>query len=297
MKPIYPFLILLQSVLCTMACKNTSSSAPQTPSFTPTIPESSIPKIATLPQTIPISTAADSPELIFKMPETIFIKGGTFQMGSNEWDAYDIEKPTHTVRVSDFYIGKYEVTFEEYDYFCEATKRAKPSDEGWGRARHPVINVSWEDATTYCKWLSLKTNKKYRLPTEAEWEYAARGGHPKHRYAGTNDDEQDEIDLVAWTARNSGNETHPVGAKRANEFGVYDMTGNVWECCADWYGAYSSASQDNPIGATTGTFRVIRSGSWSARQRFCRVSNRSRISPTNRDGNVGFRVVCESAAK
>jgi formylglycine-generating enzyme len=223
----------------------------------------------------------------FNALDQMLIKGDTFQMGSSDWYSFELEKPIHTVRVSDFYIGKYEVTFEEYDKFCEATHRQKPNDEGWGRENRPVMNVSWDDATAYCLWKTQVSGKKYRLPTEAEWEYAARGKQTAI-YSGNI-----EVEKVAWNENNSGNETHHVGTKAENGFALHDMSGNVWEWCSDWYGAYPPDAQTDPKGALTGTYRVIRGGGWSAKNKFCRVSNRSRMKPMSKDGNLGFRVVCE----
>ena len=127
----------------------------------------------------------------------------------------------------------------------------------------------------------------YRLPTEAEWEYAARGGNKSNNYtySGSN-----TLDNVAWYSSNSGSNTHQVGTKAANELGLYDMSGNVWEWCWDWYGTYSSSAQTNPYGATTGTYRVLRGGSWNYFDDFCRVSNRNYSSPDNRNYLIGFRV-------
>ena len=174
-------------------------------------------------------------------PEMVFVKGGTFMMGSEEGEAN--EKPVHPVSLSDFYIGKYPVTFAEYDRYCEATKRPKPDDNGWGRGTRPVINVSWDNADDYCDWLSEKTGQKYRLLTEAEWEFAARGGIKSkgRKYSGSN-----HLDEVGWYWENSGEKrlsgewkidiitknncrTHPVGEKAPNELSLHDMSGNVWE--------------------------------------------------------------------
>jgi formylglycine-generating enzyme required for sulfatase activity len=153
---------------------------------------------------------------------------------------------------------------------------------------YPITGVSWNDAKAYCEWLSQKTGKTYRLPTEAEWEYAARGGSKSvgYKYSGSNN-----IDEVAWYDGNSGSKTHPVGQKKANELGIYDMSGNVWEWCGDWYGSYSSSSQTNPIGAASGSNRVFRGGSWYFIAIYCRSANRDDSTPDTRNGSIGFRLV------
>ncbi len=217
-----------------------------------------------------------------------YLSGNSFSMGSEESDAYSDEKPVHTVRVGAFYMGKYEVTFAEYDRFCDATSRQKPSDQGWGRGNRPVINVSWDDAVAYCQWLSNTTGKTYRLPTEAEWEYSARGGE-NYKYAGSND-----VNTTAWNTTNSDSKTHPVGQKQANGFGLYDMAGNVWEWCSDYYSDYNSNSQSNPIGAASGSNRVLRGGRWGSVAQNCRVLSRNNRTPADRDDGLGFRVVCLS---
>lgn len=155
---------------------------------------------------------------------------------------------------------------------------------------HPVIHVSWNDAVEFTKWLSNKSKKKYRLPTEAEWEYAARGGASlgsatANIYAGSNN-----IDEVAWYTSNSGSKTQPVGRKKANEQGIYDMSGNVWEWCSDWYGNYISGSQTNPQGPSSGSGRVLRGGSWLSDARGCRLSDRNRSSTGYRSNGGGFRL-------
>jgi formylglycine-generating enzyme len=251
-----------------------------------TSPTQNLPN-AQLPDTTKNEIHLAVPPKNFNALDQVFIKGDTFEMGSNDEYSFELEKPIHTVRVSNFYIGKYEVTFEEYDKFCAITHRKTPNDEGWGRENRPVINVNWEDVMAYCQWKTQISGQKYRLPTEAEWEYAARGKQ-NYRYPGNL-----EVEKVAWNENTSGNETHHVGTKVANGFGLHDMSGNVWEWCSDWYNLYPPDAQTDPKGATTGTYRVIRGGGWSAKNRFCRVSNRSRMKPTLRDGNLGFRVVCE----
>jgi len=213
----------------------------------------------------------------------VFVQGGTFQMGSN--DGGSDEKPIHSVTLSDYYISKYEVTFAEYDKFCESTGRTKPSDYGWGRGNRPVINVSWNDAAAYCTWAGG------RLPTEAEWEYAAKGGASatlSHQYSGSAN-----IDEVAWYSSNSGSKTHEVGIKQPNELGIYDMSGNVWEWCNDWYDEnyYKDSPKTNPQGPSSGTYRVLRGGSWNNAYNNCRSADRNRSNPTGAFINYGFRFV------
>jgi formylglycine-generating enzyme required for sulfatase activity/uncharacterized caspase-like protein len=236
-------------------------------------------------------------------PTLVRVQGGAFRMGST--DGESDERPVHEVRVSDFSIGKYEVTFEEYDAFCVATGRGRPADNGWGRGKRPVINVSLYDAVAYCNWLSEQVGLRpcyalsgtsvqadfradgYRLPTEAEWEYAARGGvlSRGYRYAGG-----DRLVEVAWYGGNSGGRTQPVGTKATNELGLHDMSGNVWEWCWDWHGSYPSSLAVDPTGPLSGRYRVLRGGSWFFNEYFCRAATRVNVVPVKRDFYVGFRV-------
>ena len=153
---------------------------------------------------------------------------------------------------------------------------------------YPMYYVNWEEAQEFCKKLSQLTGKTYVLPTEAQWEYAARGGVKSrgYKYSGSN-----TIGNVAWYSDNSSSSTHPVATKQPNELGLYDMSGNVWEWCSDWYGSYSSESQSNPTGPSTGSNRVLRGGSWCNSARNCRVSFRNYSYPSNRSFNDGFRFV------
>jgi formylglycine-generating enzyme required for sulfatase activity len=228
----------------------------------------------------------------------VFVKGGTFQMGSNSGDSD--ENPVHTVTVSDFYIGKYEVTQKEWK---EVMGNNRKGDN------LPVEQVSWYDAVEFCNKKSRKEGltpcysgsgknitcnfnaNGYRLPTEAEWEYAARGGNKSrnYKYSGSN-----TIGDVAWYQSNSGSKTHPVGKKQANELGLYDMSGNVWEWCWDWYGNYSSSSQTNPRGASYGSNRVFRGGSWYYNAFSCRVADRLNRNPGSSGNFIGFRLVRDS---
>ena len=203
-------------------------------------------------------------------------------------------------------MGKYEVTFAQYDRFCEETGRRKPDDEGWGRGNRPVINVSWNDAKAFARWLSKKTGYKFRLPTEAEWEYACRGGGKKVKYAGTSD--TDELYMYAnfcdvnckysWktSSQDDGYKyTSPVGSFAPNTLGLYDMSGNVYEWCEDIYSkkAYRYHGRKNPIYTGSGSRRVIRGGSWDYEPRYVRCANRYNDAPVNRVNDLGFRLVSE----
>ena len=185
--------------------------------------------------------------------------------------------------MSDYCIGKYEVT----QGLWQAVMGENPSDFKRGD-NYPVENVSWNDVQEFVAKLNELTGRKYVLPTEAQWEYAARGGEKSqgYKYSGGND-----IDEVAWYYDNSEYSTHPVGLKQANELGIYDMSGNVWEWCQDWYGSYSSEAQTNPAGPEEGSARVLRGGSWYGNARGCRVSYRFNNYPSYRYGNFGFRLV------
>jgi formylglycine-generating enzyme required for sulfatase activity len=188
-------------------------------------------------------------------------------------------------------MGKYEVTVAEYKAFCTATGRTMPVAPSWGwNDKHPMVYVSFDDANAYCNWLSETTGKNYRLPTEAEWEYAARGGNKSRGYTYSGSDDADE---ASWSSDNAGEQTQACGRKKANELGLYDMSGNVWEWCTDWYSDtdYSSSPSTNPIGPSSGSYRVLRGGSWYFTADICRVDRSSRSSPGRRDSNYGFRVV------
>jgi eukaryotic-like serine/threonine-protein kinase len=193
-------------------------------------------------------------------PKVVWLPKGKLMMGSNE---YDSEKPIHEVTIDyEFGVGKYPVTFEEYDKFCEATKREKPSDSGWGRGRRPVINVNWNDAKAYVEWLSEQTGEKYRLLSEAEWEYACRAGSAGKYCFG---DDVNQLVNYGWYDKNSGNKTHPVGEKKPNQFGLYDIHGNVWEWCEDvWHENYKGAPSDGSAWMTGGESNghLLRGGSW-----------------------------------
>lgn len=216
----------------------------------------------------------------------VAVKGGTFTMGATSEqgsDADEDEKPAHEVTLSDYYIGQTEVT----QALWKAVMGSNPSY--FVGDNLPVENMSWNDCQVFIQKLNQLTGKQFRLPTEAEWEYAARGGRKSrgYKYAGSND-----IGLVAWYEDNSGTGTHPVATKQANELGIYDMSGNVWEWCSDWYGDYQSSSQSDPQGPSSGFSRVGRGGSCYSSARYCRVSNRSSGTPDDRFNYLGLRLSC-----
>jgi formylglycine-generating enzyme required for sulfatase activity len=216
----------------------------------------------------------------------VTIPGGTFTMGDTFGDGYGDEKPTHQVTVSSFSIGKYEVTQGQW----QAVMGSNPSYFSSCGSTCPVENVSWNDIQTFITKLNQQSGKKYRLPTEAEWEYAARSGAQDQKYSGTND--VNVLGNYAWYWDNSNSTTHLVGQKQANSFGLYDMSGNVWEWVNDWYSStyYTSAAQTNPTGPTTGSYRVFRGGSWYFDAYFVRASSRGSGGPDARSYIIGFRV-------
>jgi formylglycine-generating enzyme required for sulfatase activity len=273
---------------------------------------------------------ADVEERLKARPDNMIrIMGGSFQMGSNDGEGDEI--PVRPVTLSDFYIGKYEVTVAEFRRFIEATDYLTDAEKDGGsygyegtewkkieglnwrhdpdgnaaRDMHPVINVSWNDAVKYCEWLG----PQYRLPTEAEWEYAAGNGARQTKYSWGNGDPAgkkggsvaDETGAARFnwekTAANIflGYTDHyattaPVGSFEANDFGLFDMSGNVWEWCSDWFGTYPASSQTNPTGPTSGSVRVVRGGSWGGSPQYCRAADRGGYAPGDRNYNVGFRL-------
>lgn len=283
----------------------------------------------TPPTITPTRTGVDLPFM-----NMVFVKGGTFKMGSNEGGSD--EKPVHSVTVSSFYMGKYEVTVEQFAAFVAATNYQTDAEKGdssyvyingsWRKKaginwRHdeegnerpnaqynyPVVHVSRNDAVVFCAWLSKKEGKTYRLPTEAEWEYAA-GGSSHTKYSWGNSETTGVIGNVAdetakkkysnWSILSGYTDGYvyaaPVGKFEANTFGLHDMSGNVWEWCADWYGTYPSSAQTNPKGPATGTLRVLRGGSWNSTPLNARVAYRDLNTPADRYGISGFRVVSPS---
>jgi sulfatase modifying factor 1 len=263
----------------------------------------------------PTATPAPTQEEIEPiMPEMVLVEAGSFQMGSTDGNAD--EQPVHTVHITrPFYMAKCAVTFEEYDRFCDDTiGRSRPDDGGRGRGNLPVINVTWYDAVAYCNWLSEKEGLNscysgkgrltqcdfsadgYRLPTEAEWEYAARGGQKSQGYIYAGSDNPGD---VAWYADNSGGKIYPVAQKQPNELGLYDMSGNLFEWCWDWYGRdyYASSPASDPTGPpppNTGRpwehNRARRSGSWREDADSIRITCRS-SDYASYVGDNGFRLV------
>ncbi len=210
--------------------------------------------------------------------EMVFIEGGTFSMGSQDGN----EKPVHSVTVDSFWIGKYEVTQGQYRLLMGENPSLYKGDN------RPVEQVSWEDAIKFCKKFSEKYKVKARLPYEAEWEYACRAGTTTKYYWGNSVN-----GAYCWYDENSGRKTKPVGTKKPNPYGLYDMSGNVSEWCMDWYQRdyYSDSPSKNPKGASDGDFRVVRGGSWSYGEDFLRSSFRSRFSPKDRLSFNGFRIL------
>lgn len=259
----------------------------------------------------------------------LYVPGGTFTMGrTNSGSSKDIETddelPAHSVTLNSFYIGKYQVTQGEY----QAVMGSNPGYSFGVGENYPVYEVSWYDAIKYCNlrsmneglapaysvnsstdpedWVEVPWDPNnyavldaaicnwdangYRLLTEAEWEYAARGGtnNPNYLYSGS-----DNLDAVAWHVNNSDGNTHPVGGKAANGLGIYDMSGNVFEWCWDWFDYYSSSPSNNPKGPESGSSRVMRGGSWHNGSSYCRVVYRLNCAPDGKFSNGGFRV-CRS---
>ncbi len=250
-------------------------------------------------------------------PEMVFVEGGAFKMGGN--DSKYI-KPIHTVTINSFYIGQFPLTIVQFADFIQdsayvTTAEKEDSSTVWtgsewevkkgvfwkygvggflraiSEYNHPVVHVSWLDATAYCNWMSRKTGKKYRLPSEADWEYAARGGKKtrEYQYSGSND-----VGKIAWYKENSDDNTHKIGILEPNELGIYDMSGNVWEWCEDfWHENYEGAPNDGSPWLKKGNqnYRVSRGGSWDSNDYLCRISYRGNILPKTRSDLLGFRIV------
>ena len=221
-------------------------------------------------------------DVSFKM---IVVEGGTFSMGASDddEDAYYNEKPAHEVTLSSYSIGETEVT----QALWLAVMGSNPS-RFTGDLTRPVECVDWNDCQTFISTLNQLTGKTFRLPTEAEWEFAARGGNKSmgYKFAGGND-----INEVAWNRGNSSSKTHPVATKAPNELGLYDMSGNVYEWCSDWYDSYTDAEgQTDPQGPSSGSTRISRGGSWDTTAEYCRVTFRLSRSPSSLNHSLGLRL-------
>lgn len=239
----------------------------------------------------------------------IQVKGGTFKMGSKKSDtsAELDEQKEHTVTLNTFEINKFEVTVWEWKQFIKANKMKMPPKPTWGwQDNYPINGITWNEAIAYCNWLSIKENlqpcytKKgpnflcnfqangYRLPTEAEWEFAAKGGtsSKNYRFSGS-----DKIEDVAWYKSNSKGHPNTIGTKLPNELGIYDMSGNVWEWCWDWYNKdfYKQEKGDNPKGPEMGERRTVRGGSWDSQPNYIRPANRISTIPSKTHEFYGFR--------
>jgi len=234
-------------------------------------------------QFIPLFAYAGAPN--FDMAQ---VKGGCYQRGDTFGDGLEKwEQPVHEVCVDDFYIGKYEVTQGQW----KAVMGNNPSLFKRCGDNCPVEKVSWNDVQDFVKKLNAMTGKKYRLPTDAEWEYAARSGGKREKYAGTSD--PGKLKSYAWFEDNAGRKTHPVGRKKPNGLGIYDMNGNVWEWVKDYYNdenSYVNSPRMNPQGPTTGDHRIVRGGSWFNYARGVRASTRKDGMPDRRSGATGFRL-------
>jgi formylglycine-generating enzyme required for sulfatase activity len=273
--------------------------------------------LANLPKILPEGEAPKSKEEKLILPEMVFVEGGTFMMGATEEQEdgfFRNGKPVHLVTLDSFEMGKYEVTNEQFCVFLNSYGSNQVKDgeykgktiiaehewgvrqngKQWqaqqGYACHSVIHVSWHGANAYTQWLSTQTGEDYRLPTEAEWEYAARGGNKSrgYKYAGTTNN----LDAYAWYGANSGGETHPVGQKSPNELELYDMSGNVWEWCNDWYHTdyYIISPQTNPKGVNSSSSeaRIVRGGGWTVSAHLNCTSFRDSCNPEQLISVFGF---------
>ncbi len=227
----------------------------------------------------------------FKQPEMVEIPAGRFKMGCVARGCGNNERPAHEVTVKAFALSKYEVTFEEYDLFTDMTGRERADDRGFGRGRRPVINITWEDAVAYAAWLSEQTGKSYRLPSEAEWEYAARAGTVT-RFSWGNDAGRNRANCNGCGSEWDNEQTAPVGSFAANGWGLYDMHGNVWEWTQDCYNnRYAGAPTDGSAWESgICSVRVLRGGAWYIDPWFLRSSYRESLNIIAGSFYVGFRI-------
>lgn len=236
--------------------------------------------------TVKSPQAAANPEQPKKKPKSsgnmVLVPAGVFWMGSPVNKGFDNEHPRHKVWLSAYCLDRYPVTFDQYDRFCSATRRQKPDDGGLGRGKMPVMNISWYDAEAYCKWAGK------RLPSEAEYEKAVRAGTGYDYFWGSDANQGGEY---GWYLDNSLGKTHPVGSKKANPFGFYDIVGNLWEWCQDWYGDtyYADSPNKNPQGPASGQYKVLRGGSWTDKLNEMRSADRGNNIPDFQYGKHGCR--------
>ena len=288
----YFFILIAALIACTVAIAQPDDGSKRPKKPTPVRPKPKPnPKPEPKPKPKPtpkVSSSYTDDGIMFSIGnvrfEMVRVEGGTFTMGATAEqgsDAYSDEKPTHQVTLSSYSIGKTEVT----QALWQAVMGSNPSH--FKGSNLPVEEVSWEDCQTFIRKLNALTGKTFRLPTEAEWEFAARGGNNSrgYKYSGSN-----TLSNVAWYTDNSSSTTHPVATKASNELGLYDMTGNVREWCSDWYGSYSTSSQYNPTGPNSGSGRVIRGGGLISSAGYCRVSFRDSGDPAIRSCGLGLRL-------
>jgi len=241
------------------------------------------------------SMFSDSLRTLGSGPGMIEVPGGRYLRGDYQGDGDDDEQPLSEVTIKTFAMGRHEITFKEYDLFCQQSKKCqRPDDQDWGRGQRPVINVSWQEASTYVNWLAEKTGKPYRLPSDAEWEYANRAGTTT-RYAWGNKVESARANCEGCGSIWDGDQTAPVGRFEPNAFGLYDTAGNVFEWVADCHhNRFSEAPDDgSPIEKEGCGKRVIRGGAWSFPPHEIRSANRWRDFPTRRSDDTGFRVAMD----
>ena len=291
MKRIFTILACLLCVLVVNAqdiiVRKPSKKQPTTQTSTAAKKQTTTTKPAKKTSAPTSSTNSNRQRILQELADNMaYVQGSTFTMGATSEqgsDAEDDEKPAHSVTLSSYYIGKTEVTQELW----QAVMGNNPSR--FKGNRKPVECMSWDDCQTFISKLNSLTGKKFRLPTEAEWEFAARGGIKSqgYKYSGSN-----TLGDVAWYEENSGDTTHDVGTKSPNELGLYDMNGNVWEWCSDWYGDkyYSSSPSNHPTGPSSGAYRVLRGGSWYSIANLCRSSDRGGSTPVDRGDNMGLRL-------
>ena len=254
-----------------------------------------------------LTSYGQSKNLVIQM---VKVEGGKFLMGSPDENkiAENDEQKQHEVTLGNFEINKFEVSVWEWKQYCKKTKKKMPAQQVWGiNDNYPITNITWNEATTYCNWLSKQDGYKpvytvlgpnivcditangYRLPTEAEWEYVAKGGKKSksNLFSGSNISNE-----IAWQQNNSEKRPHAVGTKLANELGIYDMSGNVWEWCNDWYNKdyYKNEEGSNPTGPIRGEKKSVRGGSWDSKESYLRTSNRISTAPNTTNEFYGFRL-------